>query len=262
MEQEIIKVKNLNISRNGKKILNNLNFTVNQNQRVAVIGPNGAGKSFLLRVLSADLVPSYGSKVEIFGKRFGETPLHLLRKEIGFVSSRLLYQFGQKQTTGEVVASGEDGFYSFGRDNDQEQYFKILEKAKEKLAYFGIADKFESNFESLSDGEKRKSLLARALINNAKLLIFDEPAVGLDLHTREFFLQEVDALAEDGPLIYVTHYLEELPKCITDVILLKNGEIFAQGSRQDFLNSKIISELLDLKVEIIHRNNKYYVLQV
>ncbi len=252
----LITVKDLVVSRQGKFILQNLSFTITHQDRVAILGPNGAGKSFLLRVLSADLVPSFGSYVEIFGQAFGKTKLSDLRAQIGFVSSRQLHWFSNKDTVWQVVASGIDGVYGATRDFSQQETNLILES----IDRFGILAIKDRLFEVLSDGEKRRTLLARSLVNKPKLLILDEPAIGLDIPTRVKFLETLDQLSLNLPIIYVTHHLEELPKTINKVMFLKDGKLIGQGSKTDMLTSENLSKLLDMDVEVVLKNGRYFIL--
>ncbi len=252
----LITVKNLVILREGKFILQDVNFAITYQDRVAILGPNGAGKSFLLRVLSADLVPSFGSYVEIFGQVFGKTKLSDLRSQIGFVSSRQLHWFANKDTVWQVVASGIDGVYGATREFSPHE----TELITESLDRFGVLEIKDRLFDVLSDGEKRRVLLSRSLVKKPKLLILDEPAIGLDIPTRVKFLEILDQLSLNLPIIYVTHHLEELPKTINKVIFLKEGKLIAQGTKAEMLTSDNLSKLLDMDVEVVLKNGRYFIL--
>lgn len=252
----IIKLKNLHVARQGTSILQDINLNIQSPDRVAILGPNGAGKSFLLRVLSADLVPSFGSYVEIFGEVFGKTKLADLRKQIGFVATRQAFWFNSKDTLWQVAASGIDGVYGTSRDFTKEEEDLITTS----LTKFELAEIQNRPFEVLSDGEKRRTLLARGLVHKPKLLILDEPAIGLDIKSRLKFLETIDQLSQELPLIYVTHNLEELPTNINKVVFLKDGKILNQGDKIGMLNSENLSQLLDIEVEVVEKNGRYFLL--
>ncbi len=254
--QKIIEIKNLTITKKEKPILTNIDIEVKADEHYAIIGPNGAGKSFLLGVLSADIVPNFGSKVKILDKEFGKYPLHEIRKQIGFVSNRQIYFYDEKLTTFEIICSGFFGFYGVPEKINKEQE----EIVKQKIIEFGLKNKADLPINLLSDGERRKALLAKSLVNDPKILILDEPAIGLDIKSREKFLETIEEVTKDKTLIYVTHHLEELPKKITNILYLKNGKIFNQGLKEEMLKSDILSSLLDYKVEIINRKDRYFVI--
>lgn len=252
---KIVSAKELKIVRQGNEILKGIDFEMNDDQHIAVIGPNGAGKSFLLQILSADSIPSSGT-VKIFGQEFGKVSLLKLRQQIGFVSNRMFYAFEEEMTCLEVVCTGFTGFLGLPDGYTEEQ----ATRAKKMLKFFKVDYLAERKFTVVSDGERRKIMLSRAIVNEPKLLILDEPCQGLDIASREIFLNDVNKLAEKIPLIYVTHHLEELPSCISDLILIKDGKVFDNGKKNDILNSDKISRLFDCDLEVIKKGDRYYTL--
>jgi iron complex transport system ATP-binding protein len=254
-EKPLIKAKNLSLIRGGKKLLDNLNFEINSGENTLILGPNGAGKSLLGQILAVDQIPSYGSFLEILGKQIGQTNLWDLRKQIGFLSSRQLYGFEPKMPAWQIVASGVDNY--FGKI-EPEKLENARQKTRELLENFGISELFETAFEILSDGEKRKILLARSLINQPKILILDEPCQGLDIPCREKFLQELSHLATNQTLITITHHLEEIPLNTNKVIMIKNGEVFKQGDLDQILTNQNLSELFEIPLEIIKIGHKRF----
>ena len=249
----MISLQNVGVRRNSKTILQNINIEIQAKNHLAVIGPNGAGKSFLLRIMSADIIPSSGD-VTILGKTFGKTNLWELRKKIGFVSSQLIFWYGGSTTVMEVVGSGFNGTLGLPNDlntREKEQVFKILRS-------FKMESFIDRVFKTLSDGEKRKVLLARALVWSPEIVIFDEPCMGLDIPTREFFLQDIEALSKNILVIYVTHHLEELPTCIKQVLYLKNGTVWNSGPKEKMLTSQFISEVFAYDLKVIAKQGKYY----
>lgn len=251
---EIISVSQLGITRQGTTILSDINFTMNQSQHIAIIGPNGAGKSFFLRVLSADLIPSSGT-VTLLGGTFGKTNLWDLRRRIGFVSSRLAFWYEANSTAADVVYSGFFGTYGVSEEVSDEQ----KERAHQMLSFFGMGSFTERLFETLSDGERRKILLARAMVTEPDLLIFDEPCQGLDIPSRDIFLEDVDRLAQKTPIIYVSHHPEELPSCISEVLYLKSGKIFKFGPKEEMITTENMSALFDYELEVVKKGDRFYV---
>lgn len=251
--KDVIEVSALGITRGNQTILSDVSFSLKENERLAIIGPNGAGKSFLLRVLSADLVPSSG-KVTILGQTFGKVSLWDLRQKIGFVSTRMAYQCERSLSGIDVVCSGFKGTYSLAEDPTKEQ----LERAKEIMGMFGLQTTVDRKFSKLSDGESRRTLLCRALVNKPELLILDEPCQGLDVNFRDVLLEDINQLSKSIPLVYVTHHLQELPSCITHIMFIKGGVITGIGVKDKLLTSEKVSELFDCPLQVRKKGNRYY----
>lgn len=253
----IIDLNNVSLTRQGKTILSDVSFTLEAGDRLAIIGPNGAGKSFLLRLLSADLIPSSGH-ISLLGKTFGETNLWELRRRIGFVSTRLAFYYEGNITVREVVASGFAATLALSEPLTVHQAAAV----QTSLEFFQLQTLAEQTFETLSDGEKRKTLLARAIVEQPELLIFDEPCQGLDIPTRERFLAEVERLATTTPIVYVTHHVEELPTCITKVLFLRQGSVIALAAPEALLTSEELSALFNYPLAVQSRGGRYYIQHV
>jgi iron complex transport system ATP-binding protein len=246
-KKKLIFAKDLYLQKNGQKILNGLNFSLDFGQNLAIFGPNGSGKSFLASILALDLLPSFGSQLWVFGNKIGKTNLNLLRQKIGFVSSQELIWLNQNDLVINIVATGFFGTYGIVEDLNSKQ----INLAKDVLSRFGLGGLTLKNFNNLSDGQKRKVLICRALLNKPEILILDEPCQGLDIGARENFLNFLEDFTKEICLIYITHHLEELPNCITDVLFLKNGYPFLYGKKDKILTSKNLSNLFDLNLELI-----------
>ena len=250
----IIDLSHVSLTRQGKTILSDISFTLEAGDRLAVVGPNGAGKSFLLRLLSADLIPSSG-RITLLGKTFGETNLWELRRRIGFVSTRLAFYYEGNVTVREVVASGFAATFALAEPLTVHQAAAV----QTSLEFFQLPALAERCFETLSDGEKRKTLLARAIVEQPELLIFDEPCQGLDIPSRERFLADVERLAKTTPIVYVTHHVEELPMCINKVLFLRQGTMTALGAPRSLLTSEELSALFEYPLAVQSHDGRYYI---
>lgn len=234
--------------RNGTKILQDIDLSIQYGQHWAIIGQNGSGKTSLISIINGYHQPSEG-KAKVLGKKFGETDLRELRKHIGFCSSEIREMMHDWEPVEDIVLSGK--FASIGlyekpspRDHRRAAYL---------LDFFGLSDKKDRRLLTLSDGEKQKTILARALMSEPELLILDEPCAGLDLKAREELLDAVQKICEEkgGPnLIYITHHIEEIIPSITHALALRNGQVVANGRREDVLTNEILSETFEIPIEL------------
>lgn len=240
MMNQVVSLKNVSYQRGKKEILQGINWTIQQNEHWGILGLNGSGKTSLLNIVSGYHFPSSG-EVTVLGNLFGKTSLPELRKEIGFVSSSLdrFSPFFNTEKVERVVVSGK--FASFGLHEQVAQ--ADWEKADALLENLRLMDLKGKPYQQLSEGEKRRVLIARALMNDPKMLILDEPCSGLDILSREQLLRVMeDIVNKDCHIVYVTHHIEELVKEITHVLLLKDGKIVAAGPKEDVLKDDYLSE--------------------
>lgn len=251
--QPVLSLKKLTIQREVP-ILQSIDWNIFPGEHWVILGANGSGKTSLLAALTAYLTPTSG-EIEIFGQRYGETDWRELRKEIGIVSSTVHQMIREDETVLNVVVSGKEAIINYwGNPNSEEikQAKKILKEIKsEKLK--------DRIWGYLSQGERQRILIGRALMANPKILILDEPCAGLDLVARENFLKFLNQLAKKkkGPtLILVTHHVEEIVQNFTHLLILKNGKVLAAG-KKSILNSKIISEAFQAKIKIQKSKNRF-----
>lgn len=232
-------------------ILQNVSWNVHKGEHWALLGLNGSGKTSLLQMILGYEWPNRGGKISVFGETFGQTNIPELRKSIGWVSSSFdeRYQTRPNDTVLEVILSGKHasvGLYEEITEDDKKH-------AQYLMTLFRI-DKFaDVPIRLLSQGEKRKTMIARALMAKPKLLILDEPCNGLDLYTREQLLSTIESVSqeEDGPtVIYVTHHIEEIVSSISHVILLHNGQVVAQGEKKATLTEENLEKTFQLPVSI------------
>jgi iron complex transport system ATP-binding protein len=243
----------ISIIRNGTTIVDSVSLALATDKQMAIFGPNGSGKSMLGKVLAADLVPSSGS-VSILGYEFGRSDLRKLRSHIGFIAGRLELMFEANATCLDVVASGFKGVFGKPSEITQSQHTQI----EMRLTELEIENLIYQEFNSLSDGEKKRVLLARALVNDPLFLVFDEPCQGLDIKGRSSYLILLEELGKRIPYIYITHYVEELPRCISEVVFLKAGKILARGKKEELLTSDNLTELFNCNIQITNYSSGYY----
>jgi len=234
----ILNVSSL-IVRREVPILRSLSWRVNPGERWALLGPNGSGKTSLLSALTAYLTPTAG-RIEVLGRVYGRSDWRELRKEVGLVSSSVQQMLREDETALRAVASGREAVINFwGELNsvDEKKALKILRDVEaEKLK--------DRPWGYLSQGERQRVMIGRALMAEFKLLFLDEPCAGLDLVARERFLNFLGRLVKKkgAPvLVLVTHHVEEILPSITHVLLLKGGRVVAAGKKDEVLNSKNLS---------------------
>ena len=246
--EKILSYKNVSFRRDGRDILKNINWEIKKGENWALLGLNGSGKSTLLSMIPAYTFATSG-EVSVFEKKFGTCVWAEVKEKVGFVSSSLntFSDSLNNQTLNNIVLSGK--YNSIGIYQEITQ--KDREKANNIIKDFKLSHLKLNKYITLSQGEQRKTLLARAFMNEPSLLILDEPCSGLDIRAREMFLKTLEENKSDIPFIYVTHQIEEIISSITHVAILDNGEIVSQGNKFEVLTEENLSKLygIDLKIE-------------
>jgi len=252
----IIDLQHVHWEREDRTILQQINWQVKAGEHWCLLGLNGSGKTSLLNMVNGYQWPTSG-KISVLGHAFGSYDLRELRKEIGWVSTSLQQKLYGSDTAIEIVLSGREssiGIYDTPTDEERE-------KANGWLASLHCEHLAKSPYRTLSQGEKQRVLIARALMNNPKLLILDEPCTGLDLLAREQLLDMITELRkqEQCPtLIYVTHHVEEILPCFTHTLLLKSGEIFASGTTEEVLTPHNMSSFYEVPIHLVKENERYW----
>ncbi len=238
----VISVKDIVWIRDGKHILNHFSWEVKKGEHWALLGLNGSGKTSLLKMITGYQWPN-GGQVSVLGHRFGQVNIQELRKSIGWVSMSLDDRFHvrPRDTALEVILSGKTATVGIYTDFSEAD----IARAEQLAAQFNISHVVHQFFPSLSQGERRKAMIARALMANPKLLILDEPCNGLDIYSKEELLDTVEKMCQtpDGPtVIYVTHHVEEIVPSISHALLLKEGNVVGIGKKEDILREELLEK--------------------
>lgn len=254
----VIDLNNVTVVRDGRPILNNVDWQVEADQRWVIIGPNGAGKTTLLRVAAAQIHPSSG-QATILGDRLGEINVFELRTRIGFASSALAAHIPNSETVLNAVMTAS--YAVTGRWN--EKYEDIDERrARRVLNEWHLDDLAERAFGTLSDGERKRTQIARAVMPDPELLLLDEPVASLDLAAREQTIQIIGAYASASAapaMVMVTHHLEEIPAGFTHALIINEGQIFASGEIHQTLTSDKISEAFGFGLKVSFEEGRFRV---
>lgn len=243
-------------TRDGVDILRDIRWQVMPGQHWAVLGANGAGKSSLLSIVAGYEWPSRG-RVAVLGETYGQCDMRALKERIGWVSSALFGRLPARQSARQVAATGIHATIG----NWHELSSQDLIRADDALRSIGAYSFRNKRYGVLSQGEKQRVMIARALVTKPDLLILDEPCAGLDPGARERLITDVDRLCakRDGPtLILVSHHVEEIPAHATHGLLLKDGRNLAAGPLRDVLTEDQLSELYDYPCKVGMDNGRYW----
>ncbi len=249
----VISMTNVSLRKHGKDLLKNINWQVEKGQTWAILGLNGSGKTTLLKLIMAEFFPTSG-KISVLGQSFGKTDITEIRKKIGIVSGFITDRLSLQLRAEQVVLTGKyNSSILYKQYGDRE-----LNEARHMLLSLDGGHLLGRRLYELSQGEKQLVLIARSLMEEPEILILDEATVGLDLFAREKLLKQIDRITElpTAPtVLYVTHHAEEISAKMEHIILLKKGEIVAQGPKKDIITEKTLADFFDNQVSIIPIDN-------
>ncbi|MHB8566235.1 MAG: ABC transporter ATP-binding protein [Nitrososphaerales archaeon] len=239
----------------GKPVLKNIDLEIQRGENWVIVGPNGSGKTTLLKVINGYQRIS-GGEATILDERFGETDLRDLRKKISMVSSYLADLVLLDDNVLDIVVSGGYAQTRLWSIPEAEK----VDRARTLLRRLGCSRYEDRILKDLSQGERQKVIIARALMSHAELLTLDEPCAGLDLKARESFLSSLEKIARGHSLsiIYVTHRIDEIPGGFDHALLLRKGTIIAKGKIGKVLTSSNISRCFEVKVEVKKWRGRFY----
>ncbi len=252
----VIELADVTVVRSRATLLHEINWTVEETDRWVIIGPNGAGKTTLLSILSANLYPTSGL-VSLLGEVLGAVDVFELRPRIGMTSPVLAERLPRGEAVGNVIISASYAVMGRWREDYDVMDFQ---RAGELMHQLRIGHLGKRTFGTLSEGEKKRVQIARALMTDPELLLLDEPAAGLDLAGRESLVATLGEIAEDADspaMVMVTHHLEEIPSGMTHALLLKKGRIVAAGPIDETLTEENMSQTFDMDLEVHHWRDRW-----
>ena len=252
----VIQMTGVAVRRGTATLLTEVDWAVELDERWVVLGPNGAGKTTLLRLAGAEMHPTVGT-VDVLGERLGRVNLAELRTRIGLTSASLGLRVPDDETVADVVVSAGYGVLGRWRERYESTDTDRANRLLDAMGMHGLAAR---TFGTLSEGERKRTLIARALMTDPELLLLDEPAAGLDLGGREELVSRLSALAldPDAPAsVLVTHHVEEIPVGYTHGMLLREGRIVASGLLDDVLTNEALTETFGLPLSVQKRRGRY-----
>lgn len=256
----LLELDQASVMQGTRLVLDRLSLAIAPGEHTALLGPNGSGKSTLVKLVTRQLYPLARKDGAASVRLFGRTRWHVeeLRSLLGIVSPALQLDFTSDAPV-EVFDAVVSGFFAArGLGLDHRVSPGMRQRAEEALAQMGAAHLVGRPMASLSTGEARRVLIARALVHRPRALLLDEPCTGLDPATRRYFLDSLRALAQGGTtLLLVTHHIEEILPEIGRVVMLREGRVLRDGPKAETLTGEALGELFGLPVQV-HRRGDYY----
>ena len=252
----VLELADVSVRRGESTLVDGVDWTVEEDERWVVLGPNGAGKTTLLQVASAQIHPTSGV-VDILGEVLGTTDVFELRPRIGLTSAVLAERIPRSERVHDVVVSAS--YAVIGRW--REIYDELdHHRADELLTELGAAHLADRTFGTLSEGERKRVQIARALMTDPELLLLDEPAAGLDLSGREDLVSTLSVLAMDEmspATVMVSHHVEEIPPGFTHALLMRQGRVVAAGPLEQVMTEQIVSATFGMPLRLSHDDGRW-----
>jgi len=253
--RRVLTVSELSLQRGDTLILDDVSWEITTGQHWAILGANGSGKTSLLSVLAGYVTATTG-EITVLGEHYGQSDWRELRKHIGIVSSSVRQMMADDEPVLESVISGKYAMIDFwGRATRADRV-----KAKRILRQIECSPLADRPWSVLSQGERQRVLIGRALMAQPQLLILDEPCAGLDPAAREHFLQFLQRLGrtkQSPTLVLVTHHVEEIMSVFSHVLILKEGRVVAAGPRKSSLDERILSDAFSCRLRLSRADGRY-----
>ena len=252
----VIKLENVSVVRSGKHLLNGVDWVVNEGERWVIVGANGAGKTTLMQVVGATMYPSSGTST-ILGTTLGQVDVFDLRTRIGHSSTSIADRVPRTERVEDVVLSAAYAVMGRWRESYGAEDHRRTNQIMGELRITHLEDR---TFGTLSEGERKRVLIARALMTDPELLLLDEPAAGLDLGGREDLISSLNVLAEsdEAPvLVLVSHHVEEIPQGFTHILMLRGGSVVASGRIEQTLTTANLQTTFDMRLDLTISDGRY-----
>ncbi|CAB4344479.1 MAG: ATP-binding cassette domain-containing protein [Actinobacteria bacterium] len=254
---EVLSLDNVSVTRGDTDILSRVSWTVAEGERWVVMGPNGAGKTTLMQLCAGYIHPSRGNAV-VLGNRLGRTDVRELRTRIGICSSAIAALLPPQENVFDTVMSASYGIAGRWR----ERYEDVdEERARNLIDMWGLTPLIDRRIGTLSEGERKRVLIARSLMADPELLLLDEPAAGLDVAGREDLLTRLSMLAEDKrspSLVLVTHHVEEIPPNFTHALLMSHGKVTSRGPVTSVISTGPMSEAFEIALVVEYSDERWF----
>ena len=253
---DVLAFAGVSVVRGGNTLLDDITWEVEEGERWVILGPNGAGKTTLLQVAAARMHPTRGV-AGILGEVLGAVDVFELRPRIGLSSAAIADRFPVDELVGNVVVTASYAIVGRWREEYDQQDYR---RAMSLLEALGAAHLVDRRFGTLSEGERKRVQIARALMTDPEVMLLDEPAAGLDLGGREDLVARLGALAADieaPALVLVTHHVEEIPSGFTDVLLLRQGRVVAAGPLERTLTAENLSATFGLPLVVERHGDRW-----
>ncbi|GAB4003611.1 ABC transporter ATP-binding protein [Nocardioides ultimimeridianus] len=256
MSSAVLELAEVSVRRGGATLLDRVSWVVREGERWVLLGANGAGKTTLMQVAAAQLYPTSGA-VGILGELLGTIDVFELRPRIGVASAAIAERIPRDETVRDLVVSAS--YAVLGRWNEQYDDLDHA-RASDLMREVGIERLADRTFGTLSEGERKRVQIARALMTDPELLLLDEPAAGLDLGGREDLVSTLSVLAYDPAspaTVVVSHHVEEIPPGFTHVLMLRDGRIVASGPLESTLTPEALSATFGMPLALSHEDGRW-----
>lgn len=246
-----LKLTDASVRRAGRIILHVDHLEIAEGENIAILGPNGSGKSTFVKLITREVMPLYRDVPPVLFRGNPRATLVDVRRALGIVSSTMQSEITVHLPAVDIVAGGLTGTVGLPLRISESAAANARRRAREALDQVGIADLADQDVMTMSTGQARRILIARSLVHGPDALMFDEPCTGLDPQGMYYVRKTLRMLTQAGKsIVMVTHYPEDIIPEITRLILIKDGKIFADGPKEELLDSKAISNLFDVPVKI------------